>query len=129
MDERFEKPQQPRYYTVNIPAEVRMGQVVSKPLLVSERMIPVLWDIVVRNSREAGRHIAERPYVVEDGGSRSDAMTRIMTHELMDAVAAFAQQHKLSVISVSPVRWQAYEGPVGRAYIEYTTVPLTPWED
>lgn len=131
MDERIALPREPMYYNVNIPADVSMGRIISKPLLVSERLIPELWGIVVRNSREAGRTFVERPYVIEDGGHRSDAMTAMTTRVLLEDMAALAQKHKLSIVSHSPVRWSGSADATryGRAFIEFTHVPLTPWKD
>jgi hypothetical protein len=113
----------PQYHIVNIPQAVDHGRLVMGQLPVSEAMIPVLFEIIRRASTQAKRHRVEVPYTVAD--------EKYITEWLRREIAARTFDAGESVVSISPLRLllNHFDREFGLAYMDYTTVPLNPWED
>jgi hypothetical protein len=121
-----------RQYLIDVPSGVDKfdGSLLHTKVVISGAMIRVLHKIIVRNSTQAARHVLEVPYAEDNSDkSRSSKLEEYVAKQLrMDAVQA-ALSRSESVVAISPVRWRLIGPWGGIAYIEYTTVPLSPWSD
>lgn len=127
MDRRWEVQQ----YLISIPMGIDKfdGSLIMGKIVVSGAMVPMLHEIIRRNSTEAQRRFVEVPYS-EDGPSRSEKLSGYVLESLKRYAADEALRANESIVSMSPVRWHII-GPMamGIARMEYTTVPLTEWKD
>jgi hypothetical protein len=107
------------------------GDLIMTRVVVSGKMIKTLGQIIRRNSTEAKRHVAEVPYA-PDGvdGKKSTKQIEFVVEYLKRYAMQEAMNEGHSVVGIGPVRWHD-NGRMGMgiARMEYTTVPLTVWED
>jgi hypothetical protein len=128
MDERYDLHQ----YLIDVPSGIDKfdGSLLHTKVVVSGAMVKMLHNIIVRNSTQAGRHVLEVPYAEDNSDrSRSSKLEEYAARELRMNAAHEALGRNESIVSISPVRWRLIGPWGGIAYIEYTTVPLSPWSD
>lgn len=120
-------------FLVEVPETIDKysGDLIMTRVVVSGRMIKQLGQIIRRNSTEAQRHIAEVPYLPDgDDGQKSTKQIEFVVEYLRRAALEESMREGASVVAVGPIRWHDFgRGGVGMARMEYTTVPLTVWED
>lgn len=121
-----------RHYLISIPSGVDKfdGSLLYTNVVVSGAVVKVLHEIIVRNSTQAGRHVREAPYAEDNSDkSRSSKLEEYAARQLRTDAVQDALARNESVVAISPVRWRPIGPWGGIAYIEYTTVPLSPWSD
>jgi hypothetical protein len=122
-----------RMFLVSVPESIDKwdGSLIMTQVVVSGKTIKTLGQIIRRNSTEAKRHVAEVPYA-PDGfdGQKSTKQIEFVVEYLRREAMAVAMNDGRSIVGVGPVRWHD-NGRMGMgiARMEYTTVPLTVWED
>lgn len=102
------------YHIISIPEQ---GEV-----FVSDRVLPVLFEMMQRLSTSAERHVIEAPYAI---GLSADLIEGWLVRQVYDD----AEKHRRSVVSISPARLLPGVGGCGRSFVEYTSVPLVPWKE
>lgn len=121
-----------KQFLVNVPMGVDRfdGRLIMGQIVVSGAMVKQLHEIIRRNSTEAKRHVVEVPFYPEIDGQRSKDLTNMVVESLRRRAADEALRDNRSIVSMSPVRWHR-DGRMGMglARMEFTTVPLTLWED
>lgn len=112
------------YNIVQIPIRRdEFGVLVMGQVLVSDAMLPVLFEHIQRLSVNAQREIVEVPYL----GPRDSTMDAYVTRHLHTELMHKAFEAKRSVVAMGPVHWAPDVnsfGGRGTAYIEYTHVPM-----
>jgi len=113
-----------RYHRFSMPQRIAPdGRVEQAEVLISDRQVPALWEVVRRFEATAERHITAMSYVID--AARVKDLERILRRN----VALDAMDRGLSVLSISPLRTIPLSNQAGDACLEWMAVPFADWTE